>query len=162
VSPGRRKSDIGPWPKLALALALIVPLLSSAQTMYKWVDEKGVTHFSESPPPDGTVTRGAATKVTPKVTPPSNPSAAPTTTDWKAKDAEFRQRQIERGAKEQAEAKDDAKRQDACDRARSRIAFLQSGVIFQDNPDGSRTFMSEAQRESELARMREVASRNCR
>ncbi|RUL63984.1 DUF4124 domain-containing protein [Dyella dinghuensis] len=36
----------------ALALLLVAPI-ASAQ-VYKWVDAKGTTHFSESPPPAGT------------------------------------------------------------------------------------------------------------
>jgi len=80
----------------ALAACLLLAAFSAvAQTMYRWVDEKGVTHFSESPPPDGS----KASKVEPKVTPPSSPQAAPARNDpdaWKAQDAEFRRRQIDR------------------------------------------------------------------
>jgi uncharacterized protein (DUF2126 family) len=36
----------------ALALLLVAPLVSAQ--VYKWVDAKGTTHFSESPPPAGT------------------------------------------------------------------------------------------------------------
>jgi hypothetical protein len=37
---------------IALAFAACLPALAAAQ-MYKWVDEKGVTHYSETPPPSG-------------------------------------------------------------------------------------------------------------
>jgi uncharacterized protein (DUF2126 family) len=36
----------------ALALLLVTPLVSAQ--VYKWVDAKGTTHFSETPPPPGT------------------------------------------------------------------------------------------------------------
>jgi uncharacterized protein (DUF2126 family) len=39
-------------PLFALALLLVAPLVSAQ--VYKWVDAKGTTHFSESPPPAGT------------------------------------------------------------------------------------------------------------
>jgi hypothetical protein len=134
--------------------------LSFAQTMYRWVDEKGVTHFSESPPPDGTPTKGAATKFTPQVT---APSVRPTEPDWKAKDTEFRKRQVERGQKEQEEAKDSAKRQSQCERAKARLAFLRNtNLIYRDNPDGTRTFMEESQRDAEIARATEVEREACR
>jgi hypothetical protein len=43
------------------------------------------------------------------------------------------------------------------------VAFLQnSGVIFRDNPDGSRAFMEDKQRDAEIARAREVANEACR
>ncbi len=35
-----------------LAIAACLPAFAAAQ-MYKWVDEKGVTHYSETPPPSG-------------------------------------------------------------------------------------------------------------
>lgn len=35
-----------------LALPLLVPVAEAART-YKWVDEDGVTHYTQYPPPDG-------------------------------------------------------------------------------------------------------------
>ena len=143
------------------ALFVLAAMPAAAQTMYKWVDEKGTTHFSESPPPDEK-TEKKASKVTPKVTPPSGP-VTPSTTDWKAKDAEFRQRQIERGQQDQAEAKDTAKRQAACDRARSRVAFLRNtNIIYRDKPDGGRTYMDESERAQEISAPRTSSSETCR
>ena len=146
----------------ALALVAVLAILpAGAQTMYKWVDEKGVTHFSESPPPDAK-TEKKATKVTPKVVPPSgggsyDPNA------WKGKEAEARKRSVDKGQQEQAEAKDAAQRAETCNRARSRLSFLQNThVIYRDNPDGSRTFMEDKQRDAEIARAKEVADQACR
>jgi len=150
-------SGIGPGPKLAFALVLLVPALCCAQTMYKWKDEKGVTHFSEQPPPEDK----KAEKVTPKVTPPSG-SGTYDPDAWKNKDAEARKRQIERGKGEQADAKDKEKRQGACTRARSRLNTLQNTqIIYRDNPDGSRAFMSDAERESEMGRARDAIREYC-
>ena len=162
VSPGRRASGIGPGPRLAFALVLLVPALSCwAQAMYKWVDEKGTTHFSEYPPPDEK-TEKKASKVTPKVTPPANPSAYDPK-GWKSQDAELKKRQIDRGARDKAEAQDKEKRAAACERARSRLAFLRnSHRIFRDNPDGTRTYYDDAQRDAEIARAREAADEYCR
>jgi hypothetical protein len=129
--------------------------------MYKWVDEKGTTHFSEHPPPDAK-TEKKATKVTPRVTPPSNPSAYDPNA-WKARDAEAKKRQVDRGQQAQADAKDDAKRAEACERARSRLSMLQTTApIFKTNPDGSRSYMEDKTREAEIARAREVESQACR
>ena len=30
---------------------LLLPLAAGAQGLYKWVDEKGVVHYSDTPPP---------------------------------------------------------------------------------------------------------------
>jgi hypothetical protein len=140
---------------------VIATLPVVAQTMYKWVDEKGVTHFSESPPPDEK-TEKKATKVTPKVVPPSG-GAAYDANAWKSKEAEAKKRQVDRGQQEQASAKDAAKQAELCDRARSRLSFLQNThIIYRDNPDGSRTFMEDKQRDAEIARAKEVADQACR
>jgi hypothetical protein len=159
VSPGHSEGGIGPGPRLALALALLVCALSGwAQSMYKWVDEKGVTHFSETPPADD---RKAA-KVTPKVTPSSNPSAYDPH-GWKAREAESKKLKVDRGLQEQADSQHREKRAVACDRARSRIAFLQNTHrIHRDNPDGTRTYLGDAEREVEIARTREAAAEYCR
>ena len=74
VSPGRSGSQIGPAPRWLLLFCLFLALPVAAQAMYKWVDEKGVTHYSEHPPADAKLEKKAA-KVTPRVTPPSNASA---------------------------------------------------------------------------------------
>jgi hypothetical protein len=153
-------------PHLAIgrALVLVAALAAvgaGAQTMYKWVDEKGTTHFSQHPPPDAT-TEKKASKVTPKVQQPSG-GAAYDPNAWKGKDAEARKRQIERGQQEQASAEDTAKRAQVCDRARSRLAFLQNThIIYRDNPDGSRTFLEDKQRDAEIAKARQVADEACR
>jgi hypothetical protein len=39
-------------PLFALVLLLVAPVVSAQ--VYKWVDAKGTTHFSETPPPVGT------------------------------------------------------------------------------------------------------------
>jgi hypothetical protein len=62
---------------LAGALAAALPALAPAQ-MYKWVDEKGVTHYSESPPPSG---KSQPVPIKPRADPapvpvPIKPSAA--------------------------------------------------------------------------------------
>ena len=152
-----------PHPAIGRALVLAAAFAAAgvgAQTMYKWVDEKGTTHFSEHPPADAK-TEKKASKVTPKVTPSSSGTYDPNA--WKGKEAEAKKRSVERGQQAQSDAKDASKRAELCDRAKSRVAFLQnSGAIFRDNPDGSRVFMEDKQRDAEIARAREVANEACR
>ena len=145
---------------LAAAIALTAALGAGAQTMYKWVDEKGVTHFSETPPPDEKA-KAKASKVTPKVTPPSNPGAY-NPEAWRTQDSDARKRQIERGKGEQADAQGREKRQAACNRARSRLSMLENTqVIYRDQPDGKRTFMEDSERNAEMGRAREAIKEYC-
>jgi hypothetical protein len=146
------------------ALALVAALAcfgAEAQTMYKWKDEKGVTHFSEHPPPDEK-TQKKASKVEPKVIPPSGGGAYDPNA-WKARDAEAKKQRVDRGRQEQAEAQDRAKRAEQCDRARVRIANLTNATrVFRDNPDGTRTYFEDKERAAEIARAREAAEEVCR
>ena len=146
----------------ALALACAFAALGAgAQTMYKWVDEKGVTHFSEQPPADAK-SEQKATKVTPKVTPPSSGGAYDPNA-WKSKEAEAKKRSVERGQQEQAEAKDAAKRAEQCDRARARVAFLKDvNLLFRTNPDGTRTYLEDKQSDAEIAQAQQVVNETCR
>lgn len=156
LRPGRRVGGIGP---LLVALVLLASAMSAgAQTMYKWKDEKGVTHFSEHPPPDE---KAQASKVTPKVTPPSG-SGAYDPDAWKSKDAEARKRQIERGRTERVDAKHRERREAACNRARSRLSMLQNTqIIYRDQPDGKRTYMEDSERNAEMGRARDAIRENC-
>lgn len=56
---------------MVLVAAALAPC--QAQTIQKWVDEKGVTHYGDAPPPE--VKSGDSTKL--KVAPPSEPKARP-------------------------------------------------------------------------------------
>ena len=144
---------------LALACAAVA-FAAGAQTMYKWVDEKGTTHFSEHPPPDGK----KASKVEPKVIPPSG-DAAPRKEDpktWKAQDAEFRKRQIERNQRDQAEQRGRAEREQECSRAKQRHAYFESSsAIYDLNDAGERIFLEESQRNAFMAKLRQAVKEKC-
>ena len=79
--------------RIAAALAAVAALAASGQAMYRWVDEKGVTHFSQHPPPDG-----KAQKVEVKPSGPA-PRAVPPDT-WKQRDLDSRARRLERKARD--------------------------------------------------------------
>jgi hypothetical protein len=153
-----------PHVAIGRALALVcacAAIGAGAQTMYKWVDEKGVTHFSEQPPADAKSEK-KATKVTPKVTPPSGGGAYDPNA-WKSKEADAKKRAVDRGQQEQAEARGAAKRAEQCDRARARLAFLKDvHVLYRTNPDGTRTYLEDKQRDAEVAQAQQAVNENCR
>ena len=131
--------------------------------MYKWVDEKGTTHYSESPPPDDAKTKVKPTKVEPKVIPPSSSSAYKEGQEkWRSQEAEFRKRQMDRGQRDRAEGEDKAKRAHECENQRSRLASLQNTARFyRDNPDGTRSYMSDSAREENMANQRDIIRQTC-
>ena len=149
-----------PAPRRAVILLVAALAATPAGAIYKWVDEKGVTHFSQDPPPDGR----KATKVEPKVTPPSGPAAAPT--DWKKKEQDSRKQRIEREqGDEAAKARahnEAAERANRCNRAKRDLEVLSLQVpVYSRNERGERVYVEDKDRESEKAAARRVIEANC-
>ena len=137
----------------AFAAAALAPVASGAE-VYKWVDEKGVTHYSESPPDTGQAKRVDIA--------PSPPSATRPPVDWKAKEAEVRRQRLR---KEQADAQAgevDAKRKDECLEAQRRLDLLAKGrPLYRVNERGERVYMEDAQRDTESKRWTDQAKASC-
>ncbi|NLG77928.1 MAG: DUF4124 domain-containing protein [Xanthomonadaceae bacterium] len=67
---------------LILLAMLAAPALAGAQTVWKWVDEQGVTHYSDRPMPGATkmeLSVGRTGTVPPSAAPPSPTSSSRTT-----------------------------------------------------------------------------------
>lgn len=147
---------------LVLGLALAFAAAASAQ-LYRWVDKDGKVRYTDTPPPAGVKAR---TLSAPVATPPAgeSPEAA-------AKDAPkgpltpaeqeqaFRKRQMDaQKAAEKADAarKDQAAKQQNCERARDYLRTLESGQrVSRTNAQGEREYLEDAQREREIASARQ-------
>ena len=127
--------------------------------LYKWVDEKGVTHYSEQPPPDRSSTRLNVPDTT-----PAQGGAKPE--DFKQKELEMRKQRIE---KEQAEEKEkatadrsDAARKQLCLRARRQLDVLAAGrPLYHVDEHGQRVYMEDAEREAEKKKWTKEAEAQC-
>jgi len=142
--------------------------IASGATIYKWVDEKGVTHYSESSPPQ-------------KKSQPIEIQTAPSTSGEKTgtaagktlqqQELEFQQRRMEREAaasKEQAErqavrlAESEKKRK--CAEAKARIALLQKqrrGPAPTRNEKGELEWWNFEQRGIEINELGRFIDQNC-
>jgi len=135
--------------------ALVVPGIAQ---VYKWVDEKGVTHYGERPPPGK-----KAQEVEQRL---ANPGSAPgkaAQPGWKEQDLEFRRRRIET---EQAETKQkqeqEALRRD-CNQARDQLAQMKAARgLYRLDEKGERVFQSDEQRNASIARLEKLISEHCR
>jgi hypothetical protein len=136
---------------LALGLAAFA---ASAQTMYKWVDEKGTTHFSEYPPPDG-----KAAKVEVKPTAPETPRSD----DWRQRDLESRQRRAQKDVAEaEARRRDEAQRGQRCRQARSELDTVKnSRRVYTVDKKGDRAYMEDKDRPAEIEKWSREVERNC-
>lgn len=140
-----------------LLVALWLPLAAQAQ-IYKWVDEKGRVQYGEKPPPGA-----KASTLRQEASPPSRPVSplGGKASGHADADAEFRRRQIERQLAEDALAQDAKRRQAQCENARNRLAAGEGAGRHFSFKGGERVYLTDAEREASLARMREQVRQAC-
>jgi hypothetical protein len=137
-----------------IALALCAaPALAQ---VYRWVDEKGITHYGAQPP-QGANAREVEDRLAtpPGTTPPKNE-------DWQEKDREFRQRQIQ-GGQAQAKKDQEAERRLAmCNEQRQLLARLkQFGRTYRLDEKGERVYQDDKERENAIARQERIVAQSC-
>ena len=125
--------------------------------MYKWVDEKGTTHYGERPPQGR-----KAQEVEQRLANPGVPAGTPSQKNWTEKDLEFRGRRIEA---EQAEAKQkqqEMEHQQACNRARDGLAQMKAArALYRLNDKGERVFASEEEHRAAIERQERLIAQHC-
>ncbi len=133
---------------------LLLPFAAAAQTMYKWVDEKGVTHFSESPPPDG-----KAAKIEVKLV----GNEAPRSDDWKQRDLESRQRRAAKEAVDsEVQKREQQMRGTRCSTARRELDGLKNARRFYKiDAKGERVYVEDAERPALIERREQEARKYC-
>jgi hypothetical protein len=130
-----------------LVAALLAALPAQAQ-MYKCVDERGVTHYTDKPPPGCK----SAREVDIRPLPPVGGSVRPRAEDLKREEHDFQRRRAEQ---ESAEAKNRADLERRCRQVRSDIARLSSQRrVAVTNQQGERAYLEDAERERRLERLR--------
>jgi len=138
-----------------ILICMLAAPLAFAQQMYKWKDEKGVWHFSENPPPDGS----KADKIEVK---PIQPDRAPVD-NWKQKEQEARERRAKEGvAAEQTRKQEESQRGARCRAAQRKADTMENYArVFRLNEKGERVYMEEKEKASELADARRDISKYC-
>jgi hypothetical protein len=168
-----------PLRVLLFTAALCAAMQAHAQ-VYKCVDAKGKTVYSQVPCPSGasaTVlgtkppaapveqppTKDAAAKADPSKPAAKDPSKPTTAAD---QDLEFRKRQEERAEAEKksaAQAADAQRKQEECRRAREQVAQYEiGGRITRMDDKGERVFLDDAQMAQEKAKWQSQADQACR
>ena len=126
--------------------------------MYKCVDERGVTHYSDKPRPG---CKGSEVDIRPQS--PISGSVTGGKQDVGAAERDFQRRQIQRNRDEEAEAKrqEDQKRRCASLRANLERYSAQRRIASID-AKGERVFMDDASREAKLSQLNEEIAQKCR
>jgi cell pole-organizing protein PopZ len=157
--------------RLSAATALLLAA-SLAHAQYAWIDEKGVRHFSDRPPPPATpadkiikapgkpTVKGLLQEdapAEPKALATAKADAKPTLAEL---EADFRKRTQESAKQEQkasAEAQQNQAKAENCNNARRYKSLLESGIRVADTgADGERAYISEDERQKRLAKSNAV------
>ena len=146
--------------RIAIACLCALPIAVAAQTMYKWVDEKGVTHFSETPPPDGS----KANKITVNPTPPSGPVAPQPDYHQKELDSRARDAQKNQQAAKQSqeEAQAAAQKRGKCIEAQRQLQILaMQRPVFTTNEKGEKVYLEDETRQAQTEKWQEAVRKYC-
>ena len=135
---------------IVMAACLAHAPRSEASDVYKWTDAKGVVHYADAPPVGQKYER---VKV----------SSGATTTTAAEEEAPAEAAPAKQETQEEAMARYAAARAQNCKIARDNLAaFDQFGNVQKDvDGDGTPEVLTPEQRESEIARNRDLVARSC-
>jgi hypothetical protein len=131
----------------AAALLLLALALPAWGQMYKCVDAKGVTHYTETPQP---ACKGKPVDI--RGSPPISGAVRGGGEDFARQEADFKRRQSQRSREE---AKERAALDARCKALRAEHARLSSGRrLVRLNDKGEREYVADEVREQRLAQLR--------
>lgn len=145
-------------------------LLASPATdaqVYRWTDENGVTHFSQTPPPEG---QEAEVRDVLESDPEPGSGNAPAGIDFdggadgggqELSAADLRRQELAQAREEKRAQR--AELRALCETSRSRLAQIEpSRRVFYINEEGQTVRMDDEERVSEVEELREFIDDNCR
>lgn len=129
---------------------LLAPILATAATTYTWVDDQGVTHFSQFPPE-----QGEARVITPYMprtaTPAPEPESADTAPGEMAGDAPPEPSGLEAEEQRAIEAQLEAVRAENCRKARTNLIKLnQERRIADVDEAGNIYYLTDEERQARI------------
>ena len=137
-------------------LALLLVAAPAFAQVYKWVDEKGVTHYGERPP-QGSKPQGVPNRLASPL-----PTDSKRNEDWQQKDREFRERHIQAESADERKQQEAAKRNEQCNQQRALLTRLkQSPRTFRLDAKGERVYLDDSERESAISRQEKLVAEHC-
>lgn len=130
--------------------------IGASAAMYKWVDENGQVHYTQSPPPNGI--RGET------IAPPPKVNSESALKFLKEKEEGFDKRLDEKAKLEQKAAEDAAQAgevQKYCEQLRSSLQGLETAQRIYTEDGGNRRRMPEEERQARIAEIKEKLAKDC-
>lgn len=144
--------------KISFALFLFFFAAFAEGSLYKWVDDKGITHYSTETP---TSREARQIKAQPATTAVESGSRQSSVRDWQANERlkNFKEKRDQREAAENQQSTEKARR---CASAKERLDILQRAAhIYRTNDKGEREYWDDEARDAETKKMQEAVANNC-
>jgi hypothetical protein len=147
--------------RLALACGVLLALgtsLAAADQVYRWVDDQGHVHFSQTPPPG---TKVQAQQVTVNPAPP-DPQSLQNSQDLQKQIADKDKAAQDAAAKNKPDPAKEAEKQAHCDDLRSKLQVLeQSGRAATTDAQGNINYLDDQARATQEAAIQDQISKDC-
>ena len=137
------------------SLLLTLSTTAMASQVYKWVDDKGVTHFGANPPQGQ-----AATSVNTVIAQPKAAAKAATPAPAAVDSGAAEQKVIDAKVKQQV-AEQTAERKKYCESVRTNLAQLQNNPRLRTEVNGEQVRLGEDQRQAKIAEAQKAIKENC-
>lgn len=135
-------------------LMLALSTSAMASQVYKWVDDKGVTHFGAQPPQGQ-----QATTINTATPPPRQAPSEPVPSVEEQLDPE--QAAIDKKVKEDV-AKQEAERKQYCENARTNLAQLENNPRLRIEDGGEVRRLDENERQERITELKKSITENCK
>jgi Domain of unknown function (DUF4124) len=129
-----------------------------ADQVYRWVDQDGQVHYSQTPPASTAVHASSANVSAPPPDPTGVKNAQTLVQQMQV------QNQQAQAAQQQAEqeAQKQAARQQACNNLKAQLEMLkQVNIVATVDAQGNRTYLSDAQHEQQEQQLQDEINRDC-
>jgi hypothetical protein len=145
--------------RFALVPLWICLIGTAAAQIYKWVDERGVTHYGEHPP-QGQTARPVDT--TPSTGPGTSRAKPQSSQDWQDRNIEFQKRRIQRERQAESDQKAAKAKQQRCILAKDELRQMESaGRLYDLNEKGERVYLDDTARRAAIENARQFVASNC-
>lgn len=124
---------------------------ATAQQVYRWVDDKGIVHYADTPPPEK--------KGIQRVNLRSTDAAKPTPEEIAA--AAAAEKANPGNAQAAKQAQDAVRKEQNCKTARTNLLALNSGNEVTSDFDGMRRALTPEERQAQLDKNQRIVERDC-
>ena len=136
-------------------ISFLFPLNCMA-VMYKWVDEQGNTHYSQTPPNSDVEVK--TIKPPPKV---DTEAASKALEEQNKKVSELREKRLAEAEEQEKTDSEKAEKDKNCQQAKDRLASYQRPRVNLENSDGTIRTVSEEERQAEIKKSKEYIEKAC-